>query len=82
VLESAYKVTRKEIIDAIEMLLLMPILMFEHQAAIRGVISYAVEDDTELSDLLIAHVGRFAGAESVLTFDKKASRSDLFELLH
>ena len=81
VLESVYEATRQEILDSIDQLLLMPILEFEVQSAIRSFVSSARENKTGLSDLLIAHSARFAGCECVITFDKRASNLELFELL-
>ncbi len=81
VLESVYEVTRQEILDSIDQLLLMPILEFEVQSAIRSFVASARENKTDLSDLLIAHSARFAGCECVITFDKRASNLELFELL-
>ncbi len=81
VLESVYKATRQEILDSIDQLLLMPILEFEVQSAIRSFVSSARENKMDLSDLLIAHSARFAGCECVITFDKTASNLELFELL-
>ena len=81
VLESVYEVTRPEILDSIDELLLMPILEFEVQSAIRSFVASARENKTDLSDLLIAHSARFAGCECVITFDKRASNLGLFELL-
>lgn len=81
VLESVYDVTRRDILDAIDQLLLMPILAFEGPAAIRRFVLSARGNGCELSDLLIAHTARAAGCECVITFDKRASKCDLFELL-
>ena len=81
VLESVYEATRQEILDSIDQLLLMPILEFEVQSAIRSFVASARENKTDLSDLLIAHSARFAGCECVITFDKRASNLGLFELL-
>jgi predicted nucleic-acid-binding protein len=81
VLESVYEVTRQEILDSIDQLLLMPILEFEAQSAIRSFVASARENKTDLSDLLIAHSAKFAGCECVITFDKEVSNLELFELL-
>ncbi len=80
VLESAYKVSRDEILDSISDLLLMPILKFEHQSALQQFILSAQGNRCDLSDLLIAHSAKINGCETVITFDKKASRCNLFEL--
>ena len=81
VLESVYKIPRKEILDSVNELILMPILKFETQPAILNFISAARETKMDLSDLLIAHSSKFSGCECVLTFDKRASNFRLFELL-
>jgi len=81
VLESVYKISRQEILDSINELILMPILEFEAQLAIINFVSSARESKIDLSDLLIAHSARFSGCECVLTFDKRASDFGLFELL-
>jgi len=81
VLESVYKISRQEILDSINDLILMPILEFEAQSAIMSFVSSARESKMDLSDLLIAHSARFSGCECVLTFDKRASDFGLFELL-
>ncbi len=80
VLESAYNITRLEILDSLSELLLMPILKFEQQSALQQFISSARGNRYDLSDLLIAHSSKLQGCESVLTFDKKASKFNLFEL--
>lgn len=81
VLRAVYETTRQEILDSIDELLLMPILEFEAQSAIRSFISSARENKTDLSDLLIAHYAKYSGCDSVITFDKRASKLGLFELL-
>ena len=81
VLESAYEVTRQEILKSIDELLLMPILAFESQPVIREFVSSARETNHDLSDLLIAHSAKSSGCEGVITFDKMASNYALFQLL-
>jgi len=80
VLESVYEITRTEILDSISELLLMPILKFEQQSVLHQFTSAGHGNQYDLSDLLIAHSAKEQGCESVLTFDKKASKSKLFEL--
>ena len=80
VLESVYEIERKEIIEAISELLLMPILKFEHQTALQQLTHTASANRYDLSDLIIAHSAKEQGCETVLTFDKKASKYSLFEL--
>jgi len=81
VLGSVYEISRKDILDSIGDLLLLPILKFEHQSNIQKFIYDAYGNNYDLSDLLIAYSAYHEGCETTLTFDKKVSRFDLFELV-
>ena len=81
VLESAYGISRQEIIASINDLLSMPILTFETQPAVQKFIVSARKNNLDLSDLLLAHSAAHSYCAKVYTFDKKASRFKLFELL-
>ncbi len=81
VLESVYEISRAEILDAIGDLLLMPIFKFDQQPTIQQLIQSAKGNKYDLSDLLITHSAKINGCEAVLTFDKKASKFNLFELV-
>jgi len=81
VLESSYNVSRTDIIAVISNLLAMPIFLFETQPMIQKFISSARENNLDLSDLLLAHSATHAHCDKVYTFDKKASKFKLFELL-
>ncbi len=81
VLESAYGFERSAITHALSQLLLIPILDFQMLPAIHDFLNAAQETAPDLSDLLIAHVGKTAGCDHTLTFDRKASRYPLFKLL-
>ncbi len=81
VLESVYETPRSEILDALRELLLLPVLNFEHRPALHHFIQAAQESKYDLSDLLIAHAAKAQGCETVMTFDRKAARFDLFELV-
>ena len=80
VLESVYEISRTEILDTISDLLLMPILKFEHQSALQQFTHAGQGNKYDLSDLLIAYSAKAQGCETVLTFDKRASEFQLFEL--
>ncbi len=80
VLESVYEISRKDIIDSIDDLLLMPILQFEHQSILQQFVKNTYSNNYDLSDLLISHTAQSQGCEVVLTFDKKASKHRMFEL--
>jgi predicted nucleic-acid-binding protein len=81
ILESVYEAARAEILNAIGDLLLMPIFKFDQQPAIQQFIHSAQGNKYDLSDLLIAHSAKINGCEAVLTFNKKASKFNLFELV-
>ena len=83
VLESAYSVSREEIVDVFNDLLRMPILAFEARDTLQDFVSSAssVSSGIDLADLLIGLAARSAGCDGVLTFDKQAAKSDLFELM-
>jgi predicted nucleic-acid-binding protein len=80
-LESVYAVSRAEILDAISDLLLMPVLKFDQHAMLQQMIRYAYGNTLNLSDILIAHAAKTSGCEKVITFDKDASKFNLFEML-
>lgn len=81
VLGSVYEISRKDILDSIGDLLLLPILKFEHQSNIQKFIYDAYGNNHDLSDLLIAYSAYYQGCQTTLTFDKKVSKFDLFELI-
>lgn len=80
ILESVYEIARDEILDSISDLLFMPILKFEHRSALQQFTLSAQGNRYDLSDLLIAYSAKINGCETVITFDKKASKFNLFEL--
>ena len=81
VLQSAYSVSRQDIIMAISNLLQMPLFEFENQSTLRHFIISANKDSYDLSDILISQAAFVANCETTLTFDKKASQFELFTLL-
>ena len=81
VLESVYQIEKNHIIDSLADLILMPILKFENIETIQKFIISARNGRYDLSDLLIAHASESYGCEAVFTFDKKASKYSLFELI-
>jgi predicted nucleic-acid-binding protein len=81
VLESVYTISRGEIIDTFRELLSMPLLKFESQPAVQAFVSSAMNTSADLADLLIGQSAHHSGCESLLTLDKRAAKSPLFELL-
>jgi predicted nucleic-acid-binding protein len=81
VLDSVYEISRSEILDSLGELVLMPILKIEGQPVVQKFILSARKNSVDLSDVLIACTASMSGCDSVLTFDKKASKFELFELM-
>lgn len=81
ILDSVYDFSRDEIISAIESLSSMPVIIFEKADVVQDFIAAGRRTKIELSDTLIGVSSKKAGCESTITFDVKASKSDLFELL-
>jgi len=81
VLESAYQVSREDLMAVLGDLLLMPVLEFEQREAVNAMLSVASSNSIDLPDALIVQSALYSGCESVLTFDQKASRRDGFEML-
>jgi len=81
VLESVYEVSRTEILESISDLLLMPVLKFDQQSALQQLVHSTQGNKYDLSDLLIAYSAKINGCETVITFDKKAAKFELFEFL-
>ena len=81
VLNSVYKYSRTEIIQALNALTMMPVLEFEKYQAVQNLVSQAPEVKIELEDMFIGLTSLESGCTTTLTFDKKAAKSDLFELL-
>jgi len=80
VLESVYEIERSKILESISELLLMPVVKFEHQSALQQFTHYAQGNSYDLSDLIIAYSAKEQGCQSVITFDRKASKHPIFEL--
>lgn len=80
VLESVYDILRAEILDAINDLLLMPIFKFDQLSALQQFDHSSQGNTYDLSDLIIAHSAKTNGCETVITFDEKVSKFQLFEL--
>jgi len=78
---STYQISRTEILDAINDILYLPILKFEAQSALKQFLVEARERNADLSDVLIACSAKLSGCETVLSFDKKAAKVGVFELL-
>ena len=66
---------------AINNLLQMQVLEFESQGVVRNFICCANQYSYDLSDILIAQSAVASNCKTTVTFDKKASRSELFTMM-
>ncbi len=80
VLEAVYDIKRADILNSLNELLLLPILKIENQLVLQQFIKATLGNNFDLPDLLIAQSAKSKGCNSIITFDKKASKSNLFEL--
>ena len=81
VLRSSRDFSREDVLEALERLLYLPMLAFESQSEVQGLIHGGRQSSKDLPDLLIALHAREAGCDATLTFDKKAARSPYFSLI-
>ena len=81
VLSSVYDFTRDELIEALDLLIQMPILRLERFTSMQQLIRLGRSTKADLPDLLIGLTGQFHGCECTLTFEKGLSNTGLFEQL-
>jgi predicted nucleic-acid-binding protein len=81
VLSSVYDYSKKEIVGALENLLIVAVFQIEEHERVANVCRIALKQDIDLADLLIGVTSRDHGCVTTLTFDKKAARSELFTLI-
>lgn len=78
VLQRRYQVRPDDVPGALETLLNVPNLKFEHEAAVRRAIE---TEKGDFSDRLIHAVGAAAGCEKTVTFDRAFAKLDGVKLL-
>lgn len=81
VLRSAYGYPREAIIAAIEQLSASPTFEFESRELVSDLVAAAKSSSLDIADLIIALTARHHRCETTLTFDKRATRSELFKLI-
>ncbi|MBU4459836.1 MAG: PIN domain-containing protein [Verrucomicrobia bacterium] len=78
---NVYRRPREQVVDAVAGLVTCPAFSFERPGLVAEFIQRARRETMDLADILIGLCARDSGYETVLTFDKVAARSDLFEAL-
>ena len=81
VLESVYRLSPHDIAEAIERLLQIETLLIQNENEVHTAMFALRTGQGSFDDALIGVLGTWAGCEYTLTFDKKASRLQGFELV-
>lgn len=81
VLERCYDVDRDGIAQVIKQLLDVAQLVVADRVAVREALAHYRAGNADFPDHLIAHLNHEAGADTTVTFDKRAGKQPLFEYL-
>ncbi len=81
VLDRVYRQSKAQIIEAVETLLAMDLLRFEHDRAVRRAFDEFRQSRADLPDYLIGEIASAAGCRDTVTFDKALKGSPGFTLL-
>jgi predicted nucleic-acid-binding protein len=81
VLDRVYSQSKAQIIEAIEALLVMDLLRFEHDRLVRSAFDRFREARADFPDYLIGEIATAAGCRDTVTFDKSLKGSPGFTLL-
>ena len=81
VLESAYNYSKKEIIVAIDYLLKTKQFLILEKTSVRSALKLYESSKIDFSDALIGHINSEQDCVVTITFDKVASKTDLYKLL-
>ena len=79
VLESDYKILKKDIVHTLEKLLSVVVFKIEHLDECIKALKDFKNGSADFSDYLILRIGQSHGATKCLTFDKKALKTNGFE---
>lgn len=81
VLERAYRYTREQIAHALEMIFRTRQFQVEDQESALGALRLYRQGKADYADALIGAGNKMTGCDTTVTFDKKASQLDSFQLL-
>ena len=79
--EACYDFSKKEIVTALEKILITKQFEFEHKDIIRMAVSDYAQGKGDFSDYLIGMINRECGCVSTATFDRALKSAPNFELL-
>lgn len=81
VLKTIYAFSREESVQALDLLRQVAVLRFQDEDVIGALVQLGGTTRADLPDLLIGLIGRSAGCDTTLTFEKGLSQTDLFQTL-
>ena len=81
VLQAVYRLTRDEVVEAMDLLTQLSVLEFEDHDSMVELVRLGRSTLHHLPDLLIGLAGAAPGCETTLTFEKGLGESGLFETL-
>lgn len=81
VLENIYALSAQRLAETIEKILQIRTLLVQNETEVHTAIFALKTGQASFADALIGALGTWAGCTSTLTFDKKASRLQGFELI-
>ena len=81
VLDRVYSQSKAQIIEALEALLVMDLLRFEHDRLVRSAFDQFRESRADFPDYLIGQIAGAAGCRDTVTFDKALKGSPGFTIL-
>ncbi len=81
VLDRLYRLTAREISDAVELMLQADTLMIQNEQEVFSAMIALRTGTGSFADALIGELARWAGCDVTFTFDKKAKKLKGFELI-
>lgn len=81
VFESCYDIEKSDLIKIIQNILMTTEFVIEHSEVVWLALDEFSEHNLDLTDCIIGALAKFHGYQPVATFDKKAAKSILFDLL-
>jgi predicted nucleic-acid-binding protein len=78
VMVSAYRYSRQQVCDALELLLAAPAVRLEDHAAVEEALALFSYDGSGFTDALIGVLNRRAGCTTTYTFDRRAAETPDF----
>ncbi len=75
VLESAYGLARKQVVEALTNLISIDVLKVERMSVVTAAVRVFAAGNADFADCLIERLSAHAGCDKTMTFDRNAARS-------